>query len=445
MTTTLVALYDDIATARRVVNDLVNHGFDRNDISLIARDANDEYRNYVSDDYDDTSTEAAEGAGIGAVVGGIGGLLVGLGALAIPGVGPVIAAGPIVGALTGAGVGAIAGGIIGALVDMGLPEEEAHYYAEGLRRGGILVAAQVPDTRVEEAVDIMEHYNPVDVDERAGYWRESGWNRFEGDTEPMTRRDIDQDYQRYGVDRSTTRDYPPYTGRTTTDRDTRRTRDTGDEATFDVVEEDVQIGKRQVERGGIRVRRHIVEKPIEQQVTLSETHVNVERQPVDRPASDADFNNMRDQTFEVTETAEEAVVRKQPRVTEEVRVTKDRQQHTETIRDTARRTEVDVERTGREGNGRKQTDWNQFEPEFRRHYETNFRDTNYPYDRYERAYRYGHQLGADDRYRNADWQTVETTARRDWESRYGNDRDNAWDNFKDAVRHGWERTKAAVR
>jgi uncharacterized protein (TIGR02271 family) len=442
MTTTLVALYDDVTTARRVVDDLVNHGFDRNDISLIARDPDEEYATYARDDYSDTGTEAAEGAGIGAVVGGIGGLLVGLGALAIPGVGPVIAAGPIVGALTGAGVGAVAGGIIGALVDMGLPEEEAHYYAEGVRRGGTLVSAQVPDSRVEEAVDIMEHYSPVDVDERAGYWRQSGWNRFENESTPMTSRDIDQDYQRYGVDRSARRDYSPYQGRTTgktADTGARRTRDTADEETFEVVEEDVQVGKREVDRGGVRVRRHIVEKPIEKQVTLSETHVNVERRPVDRPASDADLSNLQDQTIEVHETAEEAVVRKQARVTEEVHVSKDRQQHTETIRDTARRTEVDVEQIGK---GESSADWSRYEPEFRRHYETNYKTTNYPYERYERAYRYGHQLGQDDRYRNADWQTVESTARRDWETRYS---DSPWQNFKDSVRHGWERTKDAVR
>src|SRR5690606_38716981 len=108
---------------------------------------------------------AGVGAGIGAVLGGLGGLLVGLGALTIPGIGPVIAAGPLAAALTGlagAGAGAVAGGVtgglIGALTGLGVPEENAQYYAEGIRRGGVLVTARVADNRTSEAVDILNRY-----------------------------------------------------------------------------------------------------------------------------------------------------------------------------------------------------------------------------------------------------------------------------------------------
>ncbi len=179
---TIVALYDDFAEAQRVVQDLVDRGFQRNSISIIASDADGEHANYLAEEDDDVS--GAEGAGFGAVVGGLTGLLVGLGALAIPGIGPVLVAGPIASTLIGAGVGAITGGVVGALVDLGVPEEEAGYYAEGVRRGGTLVTIHTPTHMSERAVDIMERHNPVDVEEQVSTWQEKGWTSFDAEAGP---------------------------------------------------------------------------------------------------------------------------------------------------------------------------------------------------------------------------------------------------------------------
>jgi hypothetical protein len=112
MTKTVIGTYRDMTTASAVVNDLVNAGFHRNSISLIANDADQRYASHIDQDVEMDDT--AKGAGIGAAIGGLGGLLLGLGALAIPGIGPVIAAGPIAATLAGAGIGAVTGGIIGA-------------------------------------------------------------------------------------------------------------------------------------------------------------------------------------------------------------------------------------------------------------------------------------------------------------------------------------------
>src|SRR6185503_10222365 len=146
---TIVALYDDFATAQRATQELVAKGIDRGNISLVANDVAGEYSQSVNDSdaapVTLTADATAVGAGTGAVIGGIGGLLVGLGALAIPGIGPIIAAGPLVSALVGAGVGAVTGGLVGALTSLGVPEAEAGYYAEGVRRGGALVTAQIPE------------------------------------------------------------------------------------------------------------------------------------------------------------------------------------------------------------------------------------------------------------------------------------------------------------
>lgn len=183
---TLVGTYRDLASARRVVDELISARFNPTDIGIIAQDATGEYSEYVTHDGVNVTQgdDAATGAGIGATIGGLGGLLVGLGALAIPGVGPVIAAGPLLAALTGAGVGAVTGGLIGAMVDMGIPDEEANLYAEGVRRGHVLVTAQVPDTSVDVAARIMESGDAINIHREADTWRQGGWNRFDPNTDP---------------------------------------------------------------------------------------------------------------------------------------------------------------------------------------------------------------------------------------------------------------------
>jgi predicted phage tail protein len=110
---TVVGTFDNIQNAYAAANDLVSAGYNRNDISVVATNTNNQYSPYVDTKVVNTTDDVGTGAGIGAAIGGIGGLLVGLGALAIPGIGPVIAAGPLLAALTGAGVGAVAGGIVG--------------------------------------------------------------------------------------------------------------------------------------------------------------------------------------------------------------------------------------------------------------------------------------------------------------------------------------------
>jgi hypothetical protein len=202
---TVVGVYETLSVARHVVDDLVNAGFGREHISLVAADKDQVYAPYVGRDLDGNGVvtddevapradvrpldgrEVAEGAGIGALIGGLGGLLVGLGALVVPGVGPIIAAGPILAAITGAGLGAVTGGLVGALVDLGIPDEEANLYAEGLRRGYNVVAVRSPESRVDQARLIMDRAGLIDLQERAGEWRSTGWSRFDPTGEPTMR------------------------------------------------------------------------------------------------------------------------------------------------------------------------------------------------------------------------------------------------------------------
>ncbi|MFO7321294.1 MAG: general stress protein [Chloroflexota bacterium] len=195
MARTIVALYDNFDIAKRAVQELVDAGFDRENISLVANDASGEYsRSYVErQDVENDDVSAAEGAGFGAVVGA----LVGLGVALIPGIGPVLAAGPLAAALMagiGAAAGAATGGVVAGLVDFGVPEEEAHVYAEGLRRGGTLVSVTADDMHAGRIEEIMNRHDPIDLDHRAAMWRESGWEAFEADSEPYDsdtlRRDV---------------------------------------------------------------------------------------------------------------------------------------------------------------------------------------------------------------------------------------------------------------
>lgn len=314
MAKTVVGLYENGDTAERVVSELVDAGFARDNISITARAPEGAEAGHAGDTGDTKAgTGAATGAGVGAAVGGVGGLLAGLGVLAIPGIGPIVAAGPLVAALAGAGVGAAAGGLVGGLVGLGISEDHAGAYAEGVRRGGYLVIVDAADEDADRAAQILDRYDPVDIEQRATEWRQSGWTDTTGATA--------------GTGQA-------FAGRAHGTSE-------GEHA-IPVVEEQLQVGKREVERGGVRVRSYVVERPVEAEVRLRDESVHVERRQVDRPVT-ADEDAFRERTIEMRETDEVAVVGKEQRVVEEVVVGKDVSERTERVAETVRRTEVEVD------------------------------------------------------------------------------------------------------
>jgi len=176
----------------------------------------------------------------------------------------------------------------------------------------------------ERAADILDEYGAVDVDENSSGtsgMQATGVNRTEG-----------------------TNDWQNTTTNRDNDRDNDYNRDNENNKTISRVEEELQVGKRQVEKGGVRVRSRIVEKPVEESVRLREEHVRVDRQQVNRPLTDADRSAFQDQDIELTERTEVPVVNKESRVVEEIRISKDVDERTETIRDTVRNTEVDIDK-----------------------------------------------------------------------------------------------------
>jgi len=202
-----------------------------------------------------------------------------------------------------------------------LPDEDRHTYEEGVRRGGVLLTADVDDSNVDEAVAVLEQANTIDIDDRSNEWRSNGWDY------PAAGAAIGG-----GAALSSVGTAAPITG--TSER----------EEVIPIVEEELVVGKRDVDRGGVRVRSYVTETPVHEQIRLRNERINVERRPVDLPLSAADGDAFRERSIDMVATGEEAVVGKTARVVEEVVVSKTANEHVEEVDDTVRRTEVEVDR-----------------------------------------------------------------------------------------------------
>ena len=186
---TVVGLFDSLGEAQSATRDLIAAGYSRDDIGVLASDATGEWSRYKTslegaapmstlEGAAPASEEVRSGVGTGTMVGGLGGLLVGLTSLAIPGIGWLAAAGTLATTLLGASMGGAAGGLFTAVEKLGVPKDKTGYYAEALRQGGILVLVRLAEEQVDEAMAIMERHQAVDIEQRAEKWRASGWTGF---------------------------------------------------------------------------------------------------------------------------------------------------------------------------------------------------------------------------------------------------------------------------
>ena len=192
----------------------------------------------------------------------------------------------------------------------GNDNDEADRYSRVGSSGYSIVTVHAQSReQAERAADLLDECGAIDVDEKAS---QLGYAN--------TRNDVSGNRQPIGNER---------------------------EQSIPRIQENLEVGKRTVEQGGVRVRSRIVERPVEEHIRLREEHVHVERQPVDRPVSDAELRNFQEGDIELTERAEVPVVNKEARVVEEVRVSKDVNERDEVVRDTVRNTEVDVDKINR--------------------------------------------------------------------------------------------------
>jgi uncharacterized protein (TIGR02271 family) len=340
--------------------------------------------------------------------------------------------------------------------------EHAQRYSEAVTRGHhVLTVTAADEPEVERAADIVERHGPVDIDEKSAEWaggasmaqpesmRMSGAGgvqqsaslsqQSEGERKLFAQQSLNQ-----GAPMGQTYQEPSGSGgslqggaQDSIGLSGSQQRDmAGESATeraIPVVQEELKVGKREVQRGGVRIFSRLVETPVNETIGLREEHVNVERHRVDQPISTGDATAFKEQTIELRESAEEAVVEKSARVVEEVVVGKQVTEREQQISDTVRHTEVEVEQLGARGTLGD-------EDYYRRHWTSNFGSSGGTYEDYAPAYTYGSEMRSSERYRGRDWSDAESDLRSDWERRYpGESGASSWERFKAAVRHGWDR------
>jgi len=413
MENTVVGVYDSYAQAQNVMNELLACGFSRDEIQL-SQEGSDRTSTAT-----DTTGSQDSGSGIGH--------------------------------------------FFRSLFGMEDDEDRQHHdiYAEATRRGSCVVTVNADDEQERErAIEVMNRFDPVDIDERASQWRSQGWTGYDAAAPMYTDSEIEKDRALYGQNRTTSAEMGGTMNTTaqstavqsTTAQSTTGQSMSGEQQRIPIVEEEMRVGKRAVQRGGVRIYQRMTEKPVQESVQLREEHVNIERHPVDQPASEADMAAFKEGAIELRETAEEAVVSKSARVVEEVVVGKETTQHTENINDTVRRTEVDVQQLGStdtsmtSGTGMRDdyadTSMTSDDSDYRTHWQTAYGTSGGRYEDYDAAYRYGSMAGGSERFKNYRWEDAESNLRSDWERDHP---ESAWDKVKDAVRYGAERVTGRQR
>jgi uncharacterized protein (TIGR02271 family) len=292
----------------------------------------------------------------------------------------------------------------------GSEHTDASHYDEAVRRGNSVVAVTGAPDQIEQAVEIMNSAGAIDIERRVEQYRGTGYDRY------------DPNAPAYSFDEAVA------------ERERFRGKDEG--GSIPVIEEELQVGKRTVRSGGVRVYSRVVDQPVEQNIELREERVRVDRRPADRPVDARELSALRDQTIEVQEITEEPVVQKRARVREEVVVGKESKRRTEKVRDTVRRTEVEVERLGGEDRRADALADDDYRADFRRDWDTRYATSGEAYETYEPAYEYGYRSASDDRWRGRSWSEVEPELRSDYERRYPG---SAWERMKDSIRYGWNK------
>lgn len=307
-------------------------------------------------------------------------------------------------------------------------DDDRVVYGEAVNRGNVVLTVQTASQdEVERAADIVEGFGPIDIDEYKSQWHAGGWTGAQASAAGagLSASRQSADLQNQGASLQGQNLDLQGSRQGLSDTGSLQRADTESQV-IPVMQEELKVGKRMVQRGGVRIYQRLVETPVQESVSLREEHVHVERRPVDRQIDPSQVGTFQDTSFELRENAEEAVVQKTARVVEEVVVGKEVSQRTDQISDTVRSTQVDVEQLG-------SSDDDEY---YRTHWSSNYANLGASYDDYAPAYRYGASMAGSDSYRGRSWEDSEPTLRSNWESHYPQ---STWEKFKDAVRHGWAR------
>lgn len=401
MQNTIIGVYDSYDQAQRALNDLIAAGFSRSDVQLNPH-------------ADGTGVARASSTNEQGTTSG------------------------------GSGIGHFFRSLFG------MEDEEERtqrdLYAEAIRRGSCVLTVNAErDDQRDKAIDILNRYDPVDIDKRSEYWRREGWTGYEESAPMYSASEIQAERARYGAAGTTD----------TTQSSTAKTKKPGkakvagstaaneESARMPVIEEQLKVGKRVVQHGGVRVFRRITEQPVHEEIELRKEHVQVERKQVDKPANQADLAAFKEGSLEMREMTEEPVVSKETRVVEEIEISKQVSHENAEIDDTVRRSDVEVEQLGASSATRNSgksdfadTRATSDDADFRTHWRNAYGKSGGRYEDYDAAYRYGSTMAGSERFRNYRWEDAEPELRSDWEARHP---ESTWDRVKDAVRYGAEK------
>ena len=303
--------------------------------------------------------------------------------------------------------------------------EQAGHYSEAVRRGSaVLTVTVADDSRVEKARSALAAAGAVDIDKRTESWKQAGYTGFDPASEPYKSEEILAERSRNQGQMSLLKQ-PAAPGASDTAR-------TSQVAEGTIIREDLEAGKREVGLGTVQVASRTEIRPVEEQVQLREERAEIERQAMDRSASEADLKAFGGGAIEIHETAERAMVGNTARVGGEAVVGKETDMRTETISEQVRNTVVDVDKTQAKPSMAAQAS-----PDYRTHYQANMAAMGGTYEDYQPAYTYGSEMRSDPRYASRSWEDVEADAKSDWSSR-NTGGSSTWEKSKQAIKHGWE-------
>jgi stress response protein YsnF len=271
-----------------------------------------------------------------------------------------------------------------------VPEPDVHVYLAGVHQGGTLVTVSAAENTVTKAAEIMAGYHMVNIPARVEELRKT---------------------------RSTLQLTDPKT----------------DEHVLEVVEEELEVGTQQVERGRMRIYSKVSERAVERQVSLRDETIRVRRRPVSREVPVSDPALFQELSYEMTEVDEEAVVHIRARVIEEVVIGKEVAEKIETIQQTLRRTDVEIEEVPEARR------FDDYAADFRSFYTQRLAKSGLGYEKYSPAFRFGHSLATNEPFRSQSWGTIEPDVRRLWEEK----NPGTWEQLKDAIRFSWEKVRGA--
>ena len=303
-------------------------------------------------------------------------------------------------------------------------------YSSAINRGHtVLTVNASSDDEIERAADIIEGFGPLDIDEQQGLTAPQAYQGARQGGQAAAAGSMQDAQTATGTMQGGTQAATAGAMQGTQSAQAgSMQRTTTEEQAIPVIQEELKVGKRTVQRGGVRVYQRVIETPVQEDITLREEHVTIERHPVDQAIDPDQVPAFQEKSFELRESAEEAVVQKSARVVEEVVVGKEVSQRQEQVSDTVRSTEVEVEQIAPD-----------IDTHFRTHWQSNYASAGGRYEDYDPAYRYGSSMASHESYRGRPWNDVEPELRSNWESSYPQ---SGWDKFKAAVREGWDRMTA---